>query len=343
MRKIGQIFRFLIPVIALVALVVFMTGFGRRKSYKLVYHQAFPPGYISAGDVYWMDEVERQTEGRVTFTRIFGGTLGDLGAQPLNLQGGVFDVGQISYVYSPGLYPLGTVCILPFVATDVDKWMLATHELLEHPAIVAEYEALNQKALFSWCLEPMELMSYVEVYSIDDLRGLKIRGHGGSAWVMEAAGLTVVAVPWDEFAVAAERRVVDAGSFPVPLVGRDAGLHQIFPYYITDLPFYNFHFATAINFDTWNKLPADIQEVMLEVAAEMTEYNSQCLYAELEKGLQDLLDAGVVTLHWPPEELEKFREIALEKVWPGWVAEREAEGLPAQEILEHYQALVEKY
>jgi len=31
MRKIGQIFRFLIPVIALVALVVFMTGAGRRE------------------------------------------------------------------------------------------------------------------------------------------------------------------------------------------------------------------------------------------------------------------------------------------------------------------------
>jgi predicted ester cyclase len=31
MRKIGQIFKFLIPVIALVALVVFMTGAGRRE------------------------------------------------------------------------------------------------------------------------------------------------------------------------------------------------------------------------------------------------------------------------------------------------------------------------
>jgi len=31
MRKIGQIFRFLIPVIALVALVVFLTGAGRRE------------------------------------------------------------------------------------------------------------------------------------------------------------------------------------------------------------------------------------------------------------------------------------------------------------------------
>jgi len=34
MRRIGQIFRFLIPVIALVALVVFMTGAGRRERAK---------------------------------------------------------------------------------------------------------------------------------------------------------------------------------------------------------------------------------------------------------------------------------------------------------------------
>ncbi|NVM27151.1 MAG: hypothetical protein HWN70_14720, partial [Desulfobacterales bacterium] len=35
MRKIGQIFKFLIPVIALVALVVFMTGAGRRRRAKV--------------------------------------------------------------------------------------------------------------------------------------------------------------------------------------------------------------------------------------------------------------------------------------------------------------------
>ena len=35
MRKIGKIFRFLIPVIALVALVVFMTGAGRRERAKV--------------------------------------------------------------------------------------------------------------------------------------------------------------------------------------------------------------------------------------------------------------------------------------------------------------------
>jgi len=40
MRKIGQTLRFLIPVIALVALVVFMTGAGRRERAKLEKNKA---------------------------------------------------------------------------------------------------------------------------------------------------------------------------------------------------------------------------------------------------------------------------------------------------------------
>jgi len=49
MRKIGQIFRFLIPVIALVALVVFMTGAGRRERATLEKNKAIV--------MRWNDEI----------------------------------------------------------------------------------------------------------------------------------------------------------------------------------------------------------------------------------------------------------------------------------------------
>jgi len=48
MRKIGQIFRFLIPVIALVALVVFMTGAGRRERARLEKNKAIIVRYEDA-------------------------------------------------------------------------------------------------------------------------------------------------------------------------------------------------------------------------------------------------------------------------------------------------------
>ena len=50
MRKFGQIFKFLIPVIALVALVVFMTGAGRRERARLEKNKAI---VLRAGEEFW--------------------------------------------------------------------------------------------------------------------------------------------------------------------------------------------------------------------------------------------------------------------------------------------------
>ena len=57
MRKIGQVFRFLIPVIALVALVVFMTGAGRRRRAKKVRGVALIYEAWNTGNVDLLDEV----------------------------------------------------------------------------------------------------------------------------------------------------------------------------------------------------------------------------------------------------------------------------------------------
>jgi len=50
MRKIGQIFRFLVPVIALATLMVFMTGAGRREKATLEKNKALA---MRAGEEVW--------------------------------------------------------------------------------------------------------------------------------------------------------------------------------------------------------------------------------------------------------------------------------------------------
>lgn len=312
-----------------------------EEVYTFVYHCPFPPNQILADiEVWYLDQVEARSEGRIKFTRIFGGTLGTLFAQSENVTGRVFDVGQTSYVYTPGLYPLGTVTTLPCIEDVPRVWAPAVHELMKDPRLVAEYEAVNQKYLFVWALEPMEIMSHVPIHTLEDFQGLRIRVHGGSALAAEKLGWTGVTVAWEELPVAAAEHVVDAACFPVPITGRDAGLHTIFKYYITPFPIYQFHFATTMNLDAWNELPPDLQQVMLDVAPDGVAYGLDYLDEKIAGGLQDLRDVGVEFIDWPASEMDEFRALAGAPVWEDWVAEQEAAGRPGQEILDAFQALL---
>lgn len=290
-----------------------------------------------------MDQVEERTGGRVQFERIYGGTLSNLENQAVSIKDAVFDVGQISYVYNVGLYPLGTVTTLPFIEGDTRVWAHATHELIStNPDVQAEYTALDQHYLFVWALEPMEFYSYEKLTSLDDFQGIKIRVHGGSALVAEKLGWTGVTVPWEEIAVASANRVVDAACVPVPITGRDAGLHTIYPYYIK-FPVYQFHFSTVINKDKWDQIPPDLQQIITECADDAVDAALDYLDEKIAGGLQDLADAGVETVDFPASERATAKELAGSPVWADWVAARNGEGLPGQEVLDAFQALLEQY
>jgi len=92
MRKIGQIFKFLIPVIALVALVVFMTGLGRRKRAEKdiraktirVVEELWNKGNLDLVDEIYAPEFVRHmplpvgdAEGREAFRQYLAQTYGD--------------------------------------------------------------------------------------------------------------------------------------------------------------------------------------------------------------------------------------------------------------------------
>ena len=96
---------------------------------NLKFHSSFGKSPLNMAPRGWMDEVEKRTNGKVKFTRVFGGSLGKLTAQPENIKVGAFDVGNISVVYNPGLYALSNVVSLPFMSTDALVHAKAAHEL----------------------------------------------------------------------------------------------------------------------------------------------------------------------------------------------------------------------
>ncbi len=172
---------------------------------------------------------------------------------------------------------------------------------------------------------PLEsIPSTVEVDSIDDFQGLKIRAPQGMVYnIFERIGATPVNLPGSEVYTGLEKGVIDAADSTV-LSNNDAmGIHAFAPY-----PLYpGFHsmpmIAVSINKDIWDGLPEDIQTT-LETAFDGMAYDLIArLKAQDIETLQALNeDPDVHPIDLSAEERKAFRQAAKEE-WSEWAGRNE--------------------
>jgi TRAP-type C4-dicarboxylate transport system substrate-binding protein len=102
--------------------------------------------------------------------------------------------------------------------------------------------------------------------------------------------------------------------------------------------------ALAINKDTYNKLPPEVQKVVREVGREYTAKVSEGVDRALQvayKVFKEQTNPPVVIVELPAEErIAMFR--AMPNIAEGWVKANEARGLPARQVLNQYMDLMRK-
>lgn len=115
-----------------------------------------------------------------------------------------------------------------------------------------------------------------EINSIDDLKGLKMRIPGFAGEVLAKVGAKPTNIPAGELYTALERGTIDALEWVGPSLDLRMGFHKIAPYYYTGWhePGTELHFM--INKKKWEKIPADLQEI-LRVAMRAAAYD---MYAQ---------------------------------------------------------------
>lgn len=290
-----------------------------------------------------MDEVEQQSGGRIKFNRIFGGALGTLDQAPENIRVRAFDLGQISTVYNPGAYPRTNVSVLPFLTTNTLAQYVATNELFKSDLVKKDFDDLNQVYLMNGMWARLQLMSKEPINNIADLGKYKLRAHGGAADAMTALGFTSYAIPWEEYAAAAERGVVDGGIQGTPADANDIGLGDTYKYW-EQFIWYYFPMTLVINADAWNEIPADLQTLIMYIS---DTYNIEAddIYhqKELEAALA-LAAKGVQNIQWDQAELATLKSEAGAPVWAKWVTDQTAAGISnPQAILDYFQARLQYY
>jgi len=122
---------------------------------------------------------------------------------------------------------------------------------------------LRAPEVFAWSNKPLK--------KLDDFSGLTFRISGYWAEVFKAMGANVVTLPGAEVLPALERGVIDATEWGVMNEDWDVGLQDVVDYAVLTA-FRQAHatFDLAVNQESWDALPADLQQLIRTVAEEYT-------------------------------------------------------------------------
>src|SRR5690606_21330958 len=136
----------------------------------------------------------------------------------------------------------------------------------KHPSMLAQWEPLNQVPLASTgTVDNYQLLSTKPIENLDQLAGLKIGASGpNQAWVSGLGAVPVtmnMASAYNDLKTGVEDAIMlHSGG------GLNAKIYEVAPYHITARFGAAVAFVVTVNKQTWDGLPADVQEALRTVA-----------------------------------------------------------------------------
>lgn len=300
-----------------------ISGFAHAEAeHKLTFSTYWPTSYNYLIDPIFSfaDKVKERTGGRVEIEifhsqQLFGGKE-EFGA----LERGDIDMSAPMDTYNTGSVPELGIASMPFLwpnpramqkSLDAGLWDLGVTQAMENRGV----KVLNVAAG-----GPYQLYGKgFEIRKPSDLKGKKIAVSGTAASrAMELVGASPTSMSSGDLYVALQRGTIDATSRPL-ITGIGRKLYEVLDN-VTVVNMSYFSTALAINMDSWNKLPADIQKIMEEAAFERGQEQLVLLEAYMDDA-EKLFAENKVNYHVATDaELAVFQE-AVSPVYDWWKSE----------------------
>ena len=278
------------------------------------------------------------SEHRIVWREAYGGSLYKWQNSLEAIEIGLTDIGWVGALWETSKMPLQNVTYYtPFVTDDL--WLLLDlfndlHKTL--PALADAWEEQNQILLGASGVDTYHLMTTFPVARVEDLRGRKILAPGPSATWLEGTGAVPVNGGLSTYYTQISTGVADgvltilSGAYPYRI-------HEVAPYITLVGIGAQFNGGVAMNRETWDRLPADVQAVMSELGRDY----SRTLADEVNRRYEDALAAvqreGAQVTTLPDAEKRKWID-GLPDIAGQWVRSAESRGHPAGETLRAYLA-----
>ena len=282
------------------------------------------------GPVAIMEAITERTGGKVKFTRFFAGTaLSHPLRQYQQLAKNVTDMSQGVLTYTPGRFPLTSLAALPFLMKDNVAGARAVTRVVQSQ-LQSEFEDIHLLAIVVPALYQVHLRK--EIKSIDDMKGMRIRGAGRvHQMVLKALGAVPAQLPAPRIYQNLSKGVIDGALFPW------SGMLSWKIGEVTDYSLgITLNGATmflGMNKKTYDGLPAEVKSVIDKdfSGPKLAAWSSGCWGPVDAKGLAIARKQNKVVMADAATEAA-FRT-RLAGVSEAYVAGLEKKGLPARKIL----------
>ena len=268
---------------------------------------AYPDNNFHTENVRWFaDEVDKATKGELTFDVHSGASMFKMAELKRALRTGQVPIAEFflsAYGNEDSMYEADSV---PFLA--VGQAEAAKLYELQKPMLQKRLDKEGLVLLYSVPWPGNSLFTQIQVDSLDDFKGMKIRGQTPIvARLGELLGGVPVNVQYVEVPQAFQTGVV-TGMFTAGSTGVETQAWEYTDYFY-DISAFHPRNAVVVNARAWNSLPDDVRNSVQEVAIRAESRGWQKAEELHEQARTTLAEHGVQVIDPSPELQQELRKV----------------------------------
>jgi TRAP-type C4-dicarboxylate transport system substrate-binding protein len=320
--------------IALVFFVLLFAAGDVLAKTKWDMHLNYPAGnFHSKGAQRFADRVKAATNGELEIVLHPGAALGFKGPELLRaVSERQLAIAEVPTGMVEGDAPVLALTAQPFISTNAFEQRLLYQ--LAKPTYAKVLKKFNQFTLYTSVWPFSGIYTQRAVKSKTDLQGLKMRVYDGTGLAFgKATGIAARKMPFSEVYPAMKAGLLDS-MYTSSVSGVDAKAWEVLKYF-TPINIVGPVNMVNVNLDAWNKLPKNIQDTVLEIAAGM-EDEMWNLAGDMDRKSRAKLKANGMTVDAVNQTFRKELDevgVQLRKIWS------EKAGQDAQNILKEYNRI----
>lgn len=325
-----------------------------QKTFKLTIASSHPVvlPWVGLMSTLFVPEVNKRVEAlgkgyRIEWKEAYGGQLYKMNATLTSVEQGVTDIGWVFHNLEAAKMPLnqfGTVT--PFTTDDVRIILDVANEMNETiPALKQEWAKNNTVFLGATGVDTYHLFTKAPVTSYADLNGRKISAPGSIGLWLKGSGAIPVGGSLTSYYTDIQTGVSD-GTVSISTGILPNKIYEVAPYITTVNIGALYIGGMAMNKDSYEAMPAEVQQILKDVGKQYTKALGETLMQRYQGALKKMAEVGasqnppVTVSALPPAEREKWVK-TMPNLAAEWVKANASKG-PAADIVRHYMDALRK-